>query len=154
MMEDCCQVPAQKVRVDFLICPVCQQKGKSVPIITLKAMLTPSVLSTLDPSASYLFCPNPACEVVYFSGEQAFNKETVKVPVYQKDEGSEVPVCYCFGWTRQGLVKAIADEENPVQHISEQVQANRCGCEVNNPQGSCCLGNVTAFVRGLKESNV
>lgn len=152
MMEDCCQVPAQKVQANSLICPVCQQKGKSVPIITLKAMLTPSVLSTLDPSASYSFCPNPACEVVYFSHEQVFHKDAIKVPVYQKDDSSEVPVCYCFGWTRERLVKAVRDKENPAQYISEQVKANRCGCEVNNPQGSCCLGNVTAFVRGLEES--
>ena len=153
MMEDCCQVPAQKVQADSLICPVCQHQGKSVPLITLKAMLTPSVLSILDPSSSYSFCPNSACEVVYFSHEQVFNKDTVKVPVYQKDEGSEVPVCYCFGWTRQRLIQAIRHKENPAQRISEQVKANRCGCEVNNPQGSCCLGNVTTFVHGLNQSH-
>lgn len=151
-MENCCQVPAHKMQADSLICPVCQQRGKSVPLITLKALLTPSALSTLTPSSSHSFCSNPDCEVVYFVDGQVFNKDAVKVPVYQKDEGSEVPVCYCFGWTRERLVKAIRDDENPVQHISEQVRANRCGCEVNNPQGSCCLGNVTAFVHGLKQS--
>ncbi|MCF8564595.1 (2Fe-2S)-binding protein [Alicyclobacillus tolerans] len=152
-MEDCCRVPAQKTQADSLICPVCQQTGKSVPLITLKALLTPSALSTLDPSYSYSFCPNTACEVVYFSHEQVFHKDAIKVPVYQKDEGSEVPVCYCFGWTRQKLVQAIQGKEDPTQYISEQVKANRCGCEVNNPQGSCCLGNVTAFVHSLEHRN-
>ncbi|QSO48346.1 putative iron-sulfur cluster-binding metallochaperone [Alicyclobacillus mengziensis] len=149
-MDDCCQVSEQGNDPTF--CPTCQQRGKNVPLITLKSLLTPSALSTIDPSSAYSFCSNPACEVVYFSGEQVFNKDAIKVPVYQKNEGSEVPVCYCFGWTRQKLVEAIQDEEKPAQHISEQVKVNRCGCEVNNPQGSCCLGNVTAFVQGIEQS--
>nr|WP_274436662.1 hypothetical protein [Alicyclobacillus sp. ALC3] len=47
-------------------------------------------------------------------------------------------------------MKAIHENQNPVQHISEQIQADRCGCEVNNPQGSCCLGNVMAFVHSIR----
>ncbi|WP_019011639.1 hypothetical protein [Deinococcus aquatilis] len=30
--------------------------------------------------------------------------------------------------------------------IRGHIRANRCGCEVNNPQGSCCLGNVTRLI--------
>lgn len=149
-MDDCCQVSEQKN--DQAVCPRCQQRGKSVPIITLKSLLVPAALQTLNPTNSYSFCPNPECEVIYFAGERVFQKDAVKVPVFQKDDGSEVPVCYCFGWTRQRLVQAIRHEEKPVQRIREQVKENRCGCEVNNPQGSCCLRNVTAFVHGLNQS--
>lgn len=150
MMEACCQISEIQFQTDSLTCPACQQKGKGLPLITLKALLVPSALQTLNPANSYSFCPNSDCEVVYFTDEQVFHKDAVKVPVFQKDEGTEVSVCYCFGWTRQRLGEAIRDKENPVQHISEHVKANRCGCEVNNPQGSCCLGNVTAFVSGLE----
>lgn len=153
-MDDCCRLPATETQTGSLFCPMCQQRGKSVQLITLKALLMPSTLPTLDPTSAYSFCSNPDCEVVYFTEGQVFNGATVKVPVYQKDESLEVPVCYCFGWTRERLVKAIRDDENPVQSISEQVKANRCGCEVNNPQGSCCLGNVTAFLHGLEQSTV
>lgn len=31
-------------------------------------------------------------------------------------------------------------------------QAGRCGCEVNNPQGACRLGNVNTVVRGRKKA--
>jgi hypothetical protein len=31
--------------------------------------------------------------------------------------------------------------------ITALVKADRCACEVRNPQGTCCLGNVTAAVR-------
>ncbi|GAA0391237.1 hypothetical protein GCM10008933_22710 [Paenibacillus motobuensis] len=72
-----------------------------------------------------------------------------KVSVFQKDDSLDVPVCYCFGWTRERLIQAVREHQLPTDHIQEQIQANRCGCEVNNPQGACCLGNVTAFIRTL-----
>ncbi|MNP74322.1 BFD-like [2Fe-2S] binding domain protein [compost metagenome] len=76
----------------------------------------------------------------------------LKVSVYQKDDSMAVPVCYCFGWTRERIVQAVKENQQPIDRIREQVQANRCGCEVNNPQGSCCLGNVTTFIRSLDKS--
>ncbi|MCK9905406.1 hypothetical protein MXD63_36140, partial [Frankia sp. Cpl3] len=42
--------------------------------------------------------------------------------------------------------------ESYVDRIKTQVQAGRCACEIHNPQGTCCLGNVSAFVRGFKRS--
>lgn len=147
-MDSCCDVTISK-KPENSLCPVCQQKGKSVQIITLKALLKPSALETIDPKPSYAFCTNPACDVVYFADEQTFGKDAVKVPVFQKDMALDVPVCYCFGWTRERLTQAVLDNERPIEHISEQVQANRCGCEVNNPQGACCMGNVAAYIRRL-----
>jgi hypothetical protein len=51
-----------------------------------------------------------------------------------------VPVCYCFGWRRGQL----QDPSNchATDEITAHIQAQRCGCEVNNPQGCCCLTNV------------
>lgn len=62
-----------------------------------------------------------------------------------------VHVCYCFSWTRERLSQAIVTDQQPTDQIKAHVQAGRCGCEVNNPQGACCFGNVNAFVRGLKK---
>lgn len=76
----------------------------------------------------------------------------LKVPVFQKEDALAVPICYCFGWTRERVIQAIQEGERPTEDIKEQVQANRCGCEINNPQGACCLGNVTAFIRGLDKN--
>ncbi|WP_206915907.1 putative iron-sulfur cluster-binding metallochaperone [Alicyclobacillus suci] len=146
-MDNCCQVPDAKFA--SVSCPSCHQNGKRVQLITLKALLTPSALPNLNPALSYAFCSNANCAVVYFSEEQTFDKDNLKVPVFQKEGAMDVPVCYCFGWTRERIVEAIHNNQNPVQYITEQVQAERCGCEVNNPQGSCCLGNVTTFVRSI-----
>lgn len=147
-MGSCCQTPANESST-INDCPVCHQKGKSVPLITLKSLLKPTALEIIKPEDAYAFCPNPSCEVVYFSDSLTYSKDMLKVPVYQKDDALDVPVCYCFGWTRKRLIQAVHENQRPIDHIRQQVQANRCGCEVNNPQGSCCLGNVTAFVRSI-----
>ena len=42
-----------------------------------------------------------------------------------------------------------------LQHITAEVKAGNCACEIRNPQGSCCLGNVNAAVkRAMKTVNV
>jgi hypothetical protein len=33
------------------------------------------------------------------------------------------------------------------ERIAAEVKAGNCACEARNPQGACCLGNVSAFVR-------
>lgn len=145
-MDDCCAVPPSTSESP-LLCPECKQKGKAVGMITLKALLVPSALKTLDPSSAYRFCQNELCEVVYFSEHHKFMTWDVKVTVFQKDGRADVSVCYCFGWTRERIRQAVRDKNDPSEEIRQQVQANRCGCEVNNPQGSCCLGNVNEYVR-------
>jgi hypothetical protein len=145
-MDNCCKPTVKNETIDN-VCPVCAQKGKRVAIITLKALLKPLGLETIHPESSYAFCATPSCDVVYFSDSQTFGKDALKVSVFQKNNALDVPVCYCFDWTRKRIAQSIESNQHPIDHIKEQVQANRCGCEVNNPQGACCLGNVTAFVR-------
>jgi hypothetical protein len=84
-MDSCCQASTEKVTLPTQ-CPVCHQKGKSVQLITLKALLQPTALETIHPESSYAFCTNPVCEVVYFSDMQTFGKNILKVSVFQKDD--------------------------------------------------------------------
>jgi hypothetical protein len=122
-----------------------------VPLITLKALLTPSALARLRPEEAFRLCPDPACDVVYFSPAQTYSTGDLKVPVYQKDQAPGVTVCYCFAHTREDLGQAVATGTGQALEASirAHVQAGRCGCEVNNPQGSCCLGNVVTVLRSL-----
>ncbi|MGE7765772.1 putative iron-sulfur cluster-binding metallochaperone [Peribacillus sp. NPDC096540] len=133
-------------------CPNCKVAGKKVKIITLKSMLKPTKLDSLSADLDHYFCAVNDCEVVYFDTEQkSYTKSDIKVPVYQKDTSLEVPVCYCFDWTKEKITQFVEKglTPNPIEHIRENIKENRCGCEVNNPQSSCCLGNVTKFINQL-----
>ncbi|UVI33671.1 putative iron-sulfur cluster-binding metallochaperone [Paenibacillus spongiae] len=149
---DCCS-PSSNTQEVNINCPSCGEKGRNVQLITLKSLLKASALETIEPENTYVFCSSPNCSTVYFSGNhsQTFSESDLKVPVYQKNLGFDVPVCYCFGWTRERLIQAAGTDQKPAAQIKVHVQAGRCGCEINNPQGACCLGNVNAFVRGIKE---
>ena len=146
-MDDCCTPPSRNAPTSE--CPTCGTPGKAVKVITLKALLVPQALATLAPRESYRFCPEAGCEVVYFGNSGVYRQADVKVPVYQKDPGPEVPVCYCFGHPRAELTRALETGGGPLleRSIREHIAAGRCGCEVNNPQGSCCLGNVVTALR-------
>jgi len=131
-------------------CPSCKNPGKAVPLITLKALLKPDILNDLDTVEPYFFCSSSDCSVVYFNSiGTIYNTDDLKVSVFQKEKGEEVPACYCFGWTRKKISGEIhnSDKSSAIESIKKNIQAGRCACEINNPQGSCCLGNVSQYVK-------
>ncbi|MGC8713874.1 MAG: putative iron-sulfur cluster-binding metallochaperone [Leptodesmis sp.] len=130
-------------------CPQDQSQGKPVKLITLKSLLMPQALERLNAQASYRFCHSVDCPIVYFStAGDTFTTDDLKVPVFQKNPGQGVPICYCFDWTRQRLQQDLEQQEqtSAIAAITAHIQAGRCGCEVNNPQGSCCLKNVHDYI--------
>ncbi|MFJ6210544.1 putative iron-sulfur cluster-binding metallochaperone [Lysinibacillus sp. NPDC092081] len=151
-MENCCSNLKKNTNENTIVCPSCKDKAKNVQLITIKSMIKPSVLGSINALENHYFCSTKDCNVVYFD---TLNKEytlsNIKVVVHQKDDSFSTPVCYCFDWTK-GKIKQYVENEltpNPLEHIRANIKENRCGCEVNNPQGSCCLGNVTKYIKGL-----
>jgi hypothetical protein len=118
--------------------------------ITLKALLRPDALAQFE-NAVYYFCPAPACPVLYFANEvgSLYRKEDLKVRVGLKEPDDPIPICYCFGHTRAGAWEEIrrTGRSSLVASITAHVQAGRCACEVNNPSGTCCLGEVSRTVK-------
>ncbi|MGE8078264.1 putative iron-sulfur cluster-binding metallochaperone [Peribacillus loiseleuriae] len=152
-MSDCCAMEEQVSESSGSeFCPTCIAKGKKIKIITLKSMLKPAALDTLNAELTHYFCSSKDCHVVYFDTDtKTYLTSDIKVAVHQKDQSLVVPVCYCFDWTKEKIKQYVERglTPNPVEHIRENIKENRCGCEVNNPQGSCCLGNVTKFMNQL-----
>ena len=152
-MSDCCEINQEKtsyLKENQKDCPVNSIKGKPVQLITLKSLLKPRALEQLNPETSYRFCASSDCSVVYYSETgQTFTTNDLKVPVFHKDSRETTPACYCFGWTRQRIAQEIKQfgESSAVTSITAHVQAKRCGCEVNNPQGKCCLSEVKTVVQ-------
>lgn len=147
-VEDCCSGKNQKT-IEQRNCPVCGTAGKPVQIITLKSLLISDALTRMNPNEDYLFCNEQYCNVVYFSKIDTFVATDLKVPVYQKTTDENCPVCYCFDWTRKKIKDQLkeTDAATIIAMISEHMKAGRCGCEVNNPQGSCCLANVKQYIK-------
>jgi hypothetical protein len=156
-MTDCCSTKEYTV-TEKTLCPECRNEGKKVKLITLKSLLNPQALVRIDANSSYFYCSNSNCNVVYFDYlKNLFYQHDIKVPVYPKSKDLETPICYCFGWTIEKIDDAVnntgmeAPQQYPVNQIQEHIKANRCGCEVNNPQGSCCLGNVNSYIKNNQQ---
>lgn len=134
-------------------CPLCHRRAKSVGRITLEHLLLEDKVSTLA-DTSYYFCSTAACDGVYFSpsSAQIYKKEDVRVRVGLKETADPVSVCYCFDFTERMIAEEIERSGTTLipEHIRRQVQADNCECETKNPQGSCCLGNVSRSVKKAK----
>ena len=146
-MSDCCTIsPGSK---DKTHCPKCGQKGLPVELITLKSLLVPKAMQNLDATESYSFCRTADCPVVYFSACRVFEKDELTVSVFQKETADPLPVCYCFGFSRQDILDEIykTGKSTLQQQISDYVRQQQCACELRNPQGRCCLGNVAAVLK-------
>ena len=148
-MESCCSANPEEA-VASLTCPDCGERGRNVDRITLKALLRPDALMRLMAGA-YLFCPTATCDVVYFAPSSTFRRQDVVVPVFQKEPEGERTVCYCFAITESDLRREIdqAGTSTAAERITALVKADRCACDVKNPQGTCCLGHVATRVKSL-----
>ena len=139
------QRPSRAVNV----CPECSKTGKLVQGQTVKAFLSVSLREAQD--IQYLFCRTQTCPVVYFStdGEQTFTVEQIRERVYQKEpEAQDVFVCYCFRYT-VGNLQAASHEAclAILKDINTGIDTGQCACDLRNPQGSCCLGNIRRLIK-------
>ena len=148
-MSDCCEVDTGSEK-GTPRCPKCDQAGKKVDPITVKAILRPNALATFS-SLSHRFCATASCPIVYFADGEAVSTDDVLVPVFQKEGGGQRTICYCFAITEADLRREIeaTGESTASQRVTAQVKAGRCACEIKNPQGTCCLGNIRAVVTPL-----
>ena len=132
-------------------CPICGSLGKSVKRLTLGALLKPESRARIPRQEEFCFCQTPTCDAVYFVPDHVlFRTGDLSVSVGLKEPPNvHAPVCYCFGWTPERIRAEIetTGRSTAIEQIKAQVKAGNCYCEVTNPQGSCCLGNVSRVVQ-------
>lgn len=155
-MSDCCSnkspvetLVAERPKAGMSNCPECGQPGKSVETKTLKHMVQPWHLERVN-KPGFLFCRSADCDVVYFHPDgDCLRKPDVRVRVGLKETEDPVPLCYCFGFTEAMVVEEIRATGRCTipQRIAAEIKAGNCACEIRNPQGSCCLGEVQATIR-------
>jgi Zinc binding domain len=134
-------------------CPECGKIGKPIQAQTVKALLSVSLRQVQ--AVKYLFCRTQTCPVVYFSAdsEQTLRAEHVRERVYQKEPEAEgVLICYCFRHT-VGDLRAASSKVRiaMLDDINTGINAGQCACDLRNPQGSCCLGNVRNVIKRLEK---
>jgi hypothetical protein len=146
-MASCCAGPATAGPGH---CGVCGKRGQAVSRQTLKHLLKPEKRAQLRETA-YYFCRTPECDIVYFSDEPLhyFAKEDVVVRVGVKEKDDPIPVCYCFNFTARDIIADMErhGEGRIFQEIKANVRAGLCACEIKNPSGRCCLGDVQQVMK-------
>jgi ribosomal protein S28E/S33 len=150
-MADCC-CPEPKAIADAPACPTCQGASKPVESVTVKALLTPAALRRFQ-SRDYRFCAAPDCEVVYFAEvEPTFTTGELRERVWQKEPPGQRTICYCFGENEADIRAEVGrtGASQAVERVRAHIAAGRCACEIRNPKGACCLGDVIAAVDRMR----
>ena len=156
-MASHCKLPESQSAPGVYGCPVCGQRGKKVGRLTMEHLLHPALVPQIG-TTQYYFCETATCPVVYFplhATAAIFHKPDLRVRVGLKEEHDPIPICYCFGVTRKDIWDEIdrTGAATALRRIKSEVQAGNCACEVKNPSGKCCLGNVTrAAQEGFKRA--
>jgi hypothetical protein len=136
-------------------CPVSGTLSHRVQRRTVEHLIRSDRLSDIR-DVQYYYCTDPDCRVVYFPGEQApyFLVQDVTVKVLTKDTGDDVNVCYCFDWTRGRIKDEIrqSGKSTASVEIAGEIKAGSCACDIKNPRGECCLGDINSFVRRVVET--
>ena len=152
-MSNCC-TSSGCASNNAVCCPVSGTKGAGVELQTVKAMLTEVALRQVT-TADHQFCPDPVCDIVYFAEDgRTYSKADLRVPVWQKEPVGARVVCYCFGENEADIRSEIEinGRSHAVERVKAHIKAGRCACEVRNPRGTCCLGDVSAAVKRVGES--
>jgi hypothetical protein len=60
-----------------------------------------------------------------------------------------LPPCYCFDFTLADVRREIAETGACTlpARIAAEMRSKGCQCEVKNPSGACCLGDVHQAVK-------
>jgi hypothetical protein len=150
-MSDCCSVNSkQPAAPAVLACPMNGARSKRVNMLTVRSLVRHLPLRM--PATQYYFCESRDCDVVYFALDPqalVFRRGDLLVRVGAKEEANPVPVCYCFGFTRKDIESEIAEtgRSTVADQITAEVKAGNCACEVKNPSGKCCLGEMERLTK-------
>jgi len=121
------------------ICPLCSNVGIKIEEVTLKSMITENMKKEIIPDSEYYICSNPNCTVSYFCENNYFTVNDIKVSIWFKDSGLDVPICYCSNLTRGEIINAVKNGCKTIDEVQEYTGKNITGkCVIKNPLGKCC----------------
>ena len=156
MGDTCCLVTETSTAPVKASCPSSGTLSRKVQHRTVEHLVKPEKRLEIR-NVQYYYCTDPNCSVVYFSNGEVpfFSKDDIIVKVFAKDNGDNVNVCYCFDWFRGRIKQQIIDtgRSTASMEIAQEVKAGRCMCDIKNPKGECCLGDVNLVVKDVTLSS-
>jgi len=150
-MAECCCAAATDTLDEAPRCPVSGARTTPVDLRTVKALLTETALARLSATAAHRFCADPSCDIVYVdAGGARYLTSDLRVPVWQKARaGSEDRIiCYCFGESEARMRRELeaTGRSLATDRVRAHIAAGRCACDLRNPRGACCLGDLGAAI--------
>ena len=133
-------------------CPECGVKAKGVLAKTVEALVKEEAKAKLECLDGFHYCKTPSCSVVYFRDETLLTQVDMRVSVGLKEGATPATLCYCFEWTKEKIKEELQRDGETIalDDIKAKMKNPGCSCEVLNPSGGCCLGDVTKAIKELK----
>lgn len=113
-------------------CPLCRSESEKVGEKTVLSLLKEENQDLID-SQEMHYCNNPDCDLVYFSGNQTFYKNDLKINI---DDN----VCFCFDISKAEIEKDGKDKV--LDKIKTNMKNIGCSCDIKNPAGKCCMAQI------------
>ncbi len=146
--NNCC-TPQPKGKV---ACPECGEKAKGILGKTLQHLLTQEAKQKISCFDGFYYCKTPTCKVVYFRGNELLTQKDMSVVVGLKEGAKPATVCYCFEWTKEKIKAELetTSKTTALGDIKSKMENPGCSCEILNPSGGCCLGDVSKAIKELE----
>lgn len=155
-MDCCCSGTKMTKETAQNACGGCGEVGRVVARQTVAHHVKSEKLSCVV-NEEYKFCSSPTCLVVYYSvSGEVFTVDDVRELVAAKSSGNARPLCYCFGFTEGDIRGEIArnGESSVPEQVSQLIKEKLCACEIRNPAGACCLGEINRTVKSLSAAHL
>ncbi len=150
-MDCCCSGVQMSKETPQTACGECREIGRAVLRQTVVHHVKSEKLSSVG-DEKYKFCSSAKCSVVYYAASgQIFTVDEVRELVTSKTTGDARPLCYCFGFTEGFARREIAQtgESSVSKQVSQFIKEKLCRCEIRNPSGVCCLGEINKTLKRL-----
>ncbi|MBY9005134.1 MAG: (2Fe-2S)-binding protein [Candidatus Lokiarchaeota archaeon] len=122
------------------ICPECACPGVEININALENIIKKEKKENISLESHYFICTSPLCNISYFSNENTFTNNDLIHPIWYKDDGMNVPICYCTNLTRGEIIEAVKNGCKTIDDVQKfsKKKIITGKCESKNPIGKCC----------------
>ncbi len=120
-------------------CPTCGSPGIDVKEATVKSLLKAEKAGSMRHKNGWHICANPQCRIAYFTADESFGMDDLRVRIWFKDRTDDVTICYCSKMSKREIMDAVRHGCKTIDQVQAYTGKNVTGnCERENPLGRCC----------------